>query len=472
MNEIIVVGLGVDEFDLPLVTEQLIKSHAVVVARTGEALSVKLLMQKYPNIKTLDSVYLKSRNFDTLNANLGKEILALAKETPVLYLVDGSCQEDNSVKYILKRAKNVKVISGLSHANKCLQRAGVIEPSFTCASAYDLNTANLSLPLVVTAIDGFMLASQLKLSLTDRFGEEITAFVTSNTGVKKIKLYELDRLKSYDYSTCLYIPSLPLVEKERFDFNDLLKILEILRAPNGCPWDREQTEKTILKNVIEEAYELVDAVEKEDDEQIVEETGDLILQSAFYVIFGEEGYRYNRSDVLSGICSKLISRHTHVFGGDKAVKASDALSVWNNNKITEKGFETATEYLKSVPSAMPSIMRAEKVGKRAKKYGFDFEKFEDALSKLNEEIEELKTAKLSGDCVEIEKECGDVLFSAVNCVRLLGIDGEIALSRSTEKFINRFSLMENEVLKSGKSLTDLNLNELDKIYEKVKRDED
>jgi tetrapyrrole methylase family protein/MazG family protein len=175
---------------------------------------------------------------------------------------------------------------------------------------------------------------------------------------------------------------------------------------------------------------------------------------------------------LSGICSKLISRHTHVFGGDKAVKASDALSVWNNNKITEKGFETATEYLKSVPSAMPSIMRAEKVGKRAKKYGFDFEKFEDALSKLNEEIEELKTAKLSGNEEEIEKECGDVLFSAVNCVRLLGVDGEIALSRSTEKFINRFSLMENEVLKSGKSLTDLNLNELDKIYEKVKRDED
>ena len=113
-------------------------------------------------------------------------------------------------------------------------------------------------------------------------------FISDNFGVKKIKLYELDRLKSYDYSTCLYIPSIPLVEKERFDFNDLLKILEILRAPNGCPWDREQTEKTILKNVIEEAYELVDAVNQGDDGMIVEETGDLILQSAFYMLFGEE----------------------------------------------------------------------------------------------------------------------------------------------------------------------------------------
>jgi tetrapyrrole methylase family protein/MazG family protein len=266
----------------------------------------------------------------------------------------------------------------------------------------------------------------------------------------------------------LYLPSASLTEKIRYDFDDLLEILSILRAPNGCPWDREQTEKSILKNVIEEAYELVDAVNSEDDEQIIEETGDLILQSAFYVIFGEEDFRYSRGDVLSGICQKLISRHTHVFGGDKAVKADDALSVWNKNKIQEKGFNSATEYLKSVPSAMPSLMRAEKVGKRAGKYGFDLACFEDAISKLNEEIIELKTAKESGDRDEIEKECGDVLFSAVNAVRLLGVDSELSLARSVEKFINRFSRLEEKVVACGKNLTDLNASELDSIYESVK----
>ena len=468
MREITIIGLGVDGFDLPSIAQKLIEKHDVVVARTGEALSVKLLMEKFPQIKTLDSVYLKSRNFDTLNANLGKEVLSLAKDLSVCYLVDGSASEDNSVKYILKRNKNAKVISGVSHAVKCLERVKACEPSFTSVSAYDLDSASLSEPLVVTAIDSIILASDVKLSLSERFGEERDIFVSSNSFVKKIKLYELDRLKNYDYSTCLYLPSLPLTKKHRYEFSDLLKILSILRAPNGCPWDREQTEKTILKNVIEEAYELVDAVENEDDEQIIEETGDLILQSAFYIIFGEEDYRYSRHDVLSGICQKLISRHTHVFGGDKAVKSDDALSVWNKNKITEKGFETATEYLESVPSAMPSLMRAEKVGKRAGKYGFDFACFEDAVNKLNEEISELKTAKQSGYKEEIEKECGDVLFSAVNAVRLLGVDSELSLARSVEKFIKRFSLVEEKVTEKGKTLTDLNAEELDKIYESIK----
>ena len=468
MHEITVIGLGVDEFDLPCVCEKIIDEHAVVVARTGETLSVKLLIKKFPKIKTLDEIYLKSRNFDTLNANLGKEILSLAKDFPVCYLVDGSASEDNSVKYILKRNKNVKVISGVSHAVKCLERVKACEPSFTTVSAYEIESASLSAPLVVTAIDSVILASDVKLKLSERFGEEIDIVVSSNEFVNKIKLYELDRIKKFDYSTCLYLPSVSLTEKKRYDFNDLLTILSILRSPNGCPWDREQTEKSILKNVIEEAYELVDAVEKEDDEQIIEETGDLILQSAFYVIFGEEDYRYTRYDVLSGLCQKLISRHTHVFGGDRAVKADDALSVWNKNKIVEKGFETATEYLKSVPRTMPSLMRAEKVGKRAGKYGFDFACFEDAVKKLNEEIVELKTAKQSGDKEEIEKECGDVLFSAVNAVRLLGVDSELSLSRSVEKFIKRFSQVEEKVTASGKDLTDLTPEELDGVYESIK----
>ncbi len=471
MFKITVIGLGVDANDLPFRAKELIKSHQVVIARTGETLSFKLIKQEFPNVKTLDGVYLKSRNFDTLNKNLGDEVIKLAKTSSVCYLVDGSAIEDNSVSYILKKVKDVEIIAGVSHTAKCLERARVSSPNVCSVTCYDINVNEISLPLVVTAIDSPIIASSVKLALSDRFGEEIDVFVTDNNGAKKIKLYELDRLSSYGYSTCLYIPSLPLTQKQRFDFSDLMTVLEVLRAPNGCPWDREQTEKSILKNVIEEAYELVDAVESEDDDMIIEETGDLILQSAFYLTFGEEDSRFSRYDVLSELCSKLIYRHSHVFGNDKAGSGEDALGFWNANKIKEKGYETASEYLSAVPSAMPAVMRAEKVGKRAGKYGFDFASVKDAISKLKEEILELETAISSKNSIDIEGECGDLMFSAVNILRLLGVEGELALKNSTEKFIKRFTLVENEVINRGKTLGDYTAEELDAIYNQVKRGE-
>lgn len=471
MFKITVIGLGVDGNDLPLRAKTIIENHQNVIARTGETLSFALIKENFGDIKTLDSIYQKSRNFDTLNKNLGEEILKMAKISPVCYLVDGSAIEDNSVSYILQKAKDVEVIAGVSHTAKCLERAGVCSSNITTVSCYDLSVNELNLPLVVTAIDSVITASSVKLLLSDRFGEELDVIVTDNDGVKKIKLYELDRLKKYGYSTCLYIPKLPLTKKHRYDFSDLMTVLEVLRSPSGCPWDREQTEKSILKNVIEEAYELVDAVESEDDDMIIEETGDLILQSAFYLTFGEEDSRYSRYDVLSQLCSKLIYRHSHVFGNDKAGSGEDALGFWNANKITEKGYQTASEYLSAVPSAMPSIMRAEKVGKRASKYGFDFASVSDAILKLKEEILELENAISSKNASEIESECGDLLFSAVNVLRLLGTEGELALKRSTEKFINRFTLVENEVIKRGKTLNDLSADELDDIYNDIKRGE-
>lgn len=473
MNKITVIGLGVDKKDLSSYAENIIKSSVKTLARTGLTKSYKNLMAFGKEIPTLDFIYEKSRNFDTLNKNLANEVLAISKKEPVCYLVDGCATEDNSVKYILSKTRNVEVIGGVSYATKCLERLNVCESGYTALSAYELDERrSIKSPLIVYAIDSKIIASKVKLCLSDLFGEETKVFVSSNGGNKSIYLYELDRFNDYDYSTSLYIPNLPLTKKERYNFDDLLEILAVLRSPNGCPWDREQTEKSILKNVVEEAYELVDAVEQGDDFMIVEETGDLILQSAFYVLFGEEGSRYTRSDVLSDLCKKLITRHTHVFGEDKAVKASDALSVWNSNKIVEKGYETATEYLNAVPSSMPSLMRAEKIGKRAGKYGFDFENHAQATDKILEELSELKKAISNGNSEEIQKECGDLLFSAVNAVRLLGVDAELSLKYSVDKFIKRFSRVENAVKAKGKNMTDYTLSELDEIYNSVKSGED
>ena len=248
----------------------------------------------------------------------------------------------------------------------------------------------------------------------------------------------------------------------------MLKILEVLRSENGCPWDKVQTPSSIEKNLIEETYELLDAIESDDDEKIIEEAGDVLLQVAFYILFGEESGRYNAEDVLSGVCSKLISRHTHVFGQDKATNGEEALSTWNKNKVIEKGYSSAYEYVDSVPKNLPSLMRAEKVGSRAGKFNFDFNNVEETYLKVYEEIEEIKQAVKLGSSEEIEKECGDLLFSVVNTVRKLGVDAETALMKSTNKFINRFKMLEEYLVKNGLDMSTMKIEELDKYYNLLK----
>ena len=393
----------------------------------------------------------------------------MLKTENVTYLVDGSAMEDSSVKELLKRVKNPKIIAGVSAKEKCLERLKVVETSCASISAYDvLGDLEISFPSVIYAIDSVKIASEIKLKLMNLVGEDIEVYISSNDFTKKIPLYELDRLKFYDYSTSLYIPYTQLTKKQRFNFNDLIEILKVLRSENGCPWDRVQTPTSIEKNLIEETYELIDAIESGDDDKIIEEAGDVLLQVAFYILFGEESGRYNSVDVISNICSKLITRHTHVFGKDVATNKDEALDTWNKNKAVEKGYSSAYEYIDSVPKNLPSLMRAQKVGSRAGKYNFDFNNVEETYKKVLEELEEIKQAVKSGSKEEIEKECGDLLFSAVNTVRKLGVDAETALYKSTEKFIRRFKRLEEYLLKHNKNMKDLKIEELDIYYDMLK----
>lgn len=472
MNKIVLIGLGCAEGDITLNALNVIKNAKCVVARTGDAISFKTLKSQNVNAITLDDIYKKSRNFDTLNKNLAKSVIELAKNSDVVYAVDGSVTEDASCKEILKKYKNVEVYAGVSATSKCLERLKISETSVNGVSAYDyINGLKISFPAVIYAIDNRQVAGEIKLLLSDLIGEEREIFVSNLNSDKKIKVYELDRLDGYDYSTAIYVENKHFLQKQRFDFSDLVEITKALRAENGCPWDREQTPKTIEKNLIEETYELIDAIESDDDGMIIEEIGDVMLQTAFYVIFGEECGRYTFYDVLSGICSKLISRHTHVFGTDKASDALSALDTWNKNKAVEKGYANGTEYLKSVPKNFPAVMRAQKVGSRAGKQGFDFNDYTEVITKVYEEIEEIKQAVKNGNPEEIKKECGDLLFSVVNLVRKLDVDGETALNISTEKFINRFSSLEKTVESKGLKMKDLTQVELDKIYDELKKTE-
>ena len=232
-------------------------------------------------------------------------------------------------------------------------------------------------------------------------------------------------------------------------------MVRLLRAPGGCPWDRAQTSETIKNNMIEEAYELVDAIERADDDGMEEETGDVLLQAAFHSVLSEERGAFTGSDALSRVVRKLIFRHSHIFGKDKAASENEALGVWEKNKVAEKGQKTYGETLLAVPKNFPACMRAQKVGKRAAKCGFDFLSSVSASEKLWEEVHELIDKLVEEDKEGVFEEAGDVLFSAVNTCRLAGVDCEEALRAATDKFIKRFLEFEKIVSAAGRTVDEV-----------------
>ncbi len=257
-------------------------------------------------------------------------------------------------------------------------------------------------------------------------------------------------------------------KKERYNINDLLDIMQILRQPGGCPWDAEQTHSSIRKDLLEEAYEVADAIDNSDDAALCEELGDLLLQVAFHTQIAVENNEFNFDDVTDGICKKLILRHPHVFGDVEVENSAEVLDNWDKIKQKEKHQESYSDTLESVPNAFPALMRAAKVQKRAAKAGFDWDNLDDAFKKLPEEVSELSNAVKSGNKDEIEEEFGDLLFAAVNVSRFLKLDAEYSLNMATDKFIKRFKAVESVVNESGKDMTELSLAELDAIWDKVK----
>lgn len=254
--------------------------------------------------------------------------------------------------------------------------------------------------------------------------------------------------------------------KKQYTIEDLLGILKILRSENGCPWDKVQTHETIKKDMIEEAYEAIDALQKGDDKAFANELGDVLLQVAFHSCIAKERGAFDFNDVLNEICTKLITRHTHVFGDARADNTEEALIEWEKNKKKEKKLSTYTDNLKDVPKYLPALMRAQKVQKRAAEAGFDFPDAEAAVKKIEEETEELKEAISNNS--GIEEEFGDLLFAAVNAGRLLGLTSETALSDAIEKFIARFERMEKQILAENLKLDELNLDEMDEFWQKIK----
>ena len=462
-----VVGLGFEKDHLTLQGLEEIKSADVVVLKTALTKTALSLTDRQIDFVSCDSLYDEAQDFSALDQSIFDFLKK--QKGKVVFCVNGSGTDDGTVIYLQDKCQ-LKIFPGVAQSQKALSVCPQSKfQYFSATELIDSDTLSTNVHLVVTEIDDKYLASALKEKLSKFFDDEEDVVLCNGCRVKNIALYEIDQQRSYDERTSLLIKTKPLTQKKSFEVADIKAILRVLRGENGCPWDKVQTHESLRANVLEEAYELVDAIDSGDIDNMIEEAGDNILQPYFHISLAEEDGEFDEKEVVANLCKKLIFRHSHVFGLDKASSSEDALSVWEKNKAIEKGTSSVTDSMHKVAKGLPSLTRASKVQKRASKNGFDWNETDGLFDKLLEEANELKQAVANKDNDEIEKEAGDLLFQAVNICRYLGMDAETTLNKAVAKFVNRFEYMENKVLAQYDSFADAPNDVMESFWNEAKQ---
>lgn len=259
-----------------------------------------------------------------------------------------------------------------------------------------------------------------------------------------------------------------LRNKTHYTIEDLRTVVEILRSPEGCPWDREQTHESIRKNFIEEVYEAAETIDRADVPGMREELGDVLFQVVFHARIAEEDGQFDLADVCDEICRKMILRHPHVFGEQVTAPDGTALRDWEAIKDQTHERKSAEEALRAIPRTLPALMRADKLGSKSRKLGFDCEDVAEAMEKVGEELSEVRGALAAGESLSVEEEFGDLLLAIVNAARLAGVDAEQALERACEKYLDRFALVEKQCSAAGRAVAETPREELRLYWKRAK----
>ena len=425
---------------------------------------------------SLDDYYDRYEDFDEMHRDMAKALWAEAEHHAAVFAVldagtDGAVRELRAQQ---PQDAVLRILPGVTLADACIaQLPGNLAPigALRTIPAEDAVTAaaDPTTPLLITEVWNRSLACDLKLRLCDVYGDELPTVlfpstVKTNRKPQNIQLWEMDRLHTYDHTVCLYLPAVPLQQRTRYSFQDLQNIMHQVRRQ--CPWDREQTHQTLRRYLIEEAYEAVGAVDEGDMDHLADELGDVLLQVAFHADIAESAYEFTMQDITTAIVHKMLYRHAHIFGNVHCDTPEEVADSWEKLKKAEKGLMSQGSVLADVSKSLPALMRAEKVQKKAAQVGFDWDTPQEALPKVHEEADEVLTELQNAR--DPGEELGDLLFSCVNVARLSGIDPEQALKNATEKFIKRFSAMENLIKLDEKSLKDLTLSEMDVYWNRVK----
>lgn len=288
----------------------------------------------------------------------------------------------------------------------------------------------------------------------------------SNKIEAKYRIDDIDKIEGLDEQSLIYVKE---NSKGKKDIHDLMAVIEVLRGENGCPWDKEQTHDSIKKDIVEESYEVLDAIDNENVEGIIEELGDVLFQVLFHASLGREEEEFSLLDITDGISNKMIYRHPHVFGNTSVNSTEEVLVNWDELKKNEKNFESLSDELTGVAKALPALIRAKKIQKKAKKVGFDWDDVSGAFDKVKEELNEVIDVYKEGKVSRIKEEIGDLLFSCVNVSRFLSVDPEEALNLTTDKFINRFSYIERRAKELSSNLEEMSLEDMDKLWDEAKK---
>lgn len=481
MGQIFIVGLGPGSpDDLTLKAVNLMKNAERLYLRTKYHPTVNYLDEIGLSYKTFDEIYDAYPTFEEVYRKISDTIIGMAENNDVTYAVPGNpLVAEKSVQFILDKAHEigipVEVVPSVSFIDAVINALS-IDPieglKILDGIQLDKQKPDTSMHNLITQVYNRRVASDVKLKLMEYYDDECEVVLIRAAGVKgqerieRLPLYGIDKIDWVDYLTSLYIP--PVSKKRRYDFEDLVDIMDKLRNPGGCPWDREQTHESLKQYLIEECYEVLEAIDENDMEKLCEELGDVLLQVVFHARIAKERNIFDVYDVTDGITNKMISRHPHIFGEDVCDTAEDVLDNWEEIKKKEQKYKTITDTLKHIPKNLPALMRSIKVQDKAARIGFDWKDVEGALSKVNEEFMEFMDVYKSEDYGKIVEELGDLLFAVVNVCRFENVMPEFALNKTTEKFINRFEYIEKSALKSGKSIKNMSLDEMNALWNEAK----
>ena len=432
-------------------------------------------------VRSFDEVYETHENIAEVLTAITQEVLRLGQRPEgVTFGVPGSpFVAEETVSEILKAVEGtdlpVRVIDGVSFIEPVCSALGIDpHPQMVLADALHLAALEVpffppTIPSIISQVDSGLEATELKLTLMAAYGEDHEVVMVHNAGtadevVERLPLYEIDQSVHTGMLSCLYLPP----RSQGASFEDFQQIIARLRREDGCPWDREQTHLSLRPYLLEEAYEVLEALDQQDSQHLKEELGDLLLQIGLHAQIAAEDEDFRMSDVLQGISAKLVRRHPHVFSDTDADSVDKVLTNWEKIKAAERksNGESQKSMMDGIPLSLPALTQANQIQRRAKRVGFDWKSIEPVLAKVHEELNELCAAETDEERLA---EAGDVLFAVVNLVRWLEVDPEIALRATNLRFRQRFAFIEAAAGEQGKQVDDFSFEELDMLWEEAKR---
>ncbi|RFB10946.1 nucleoside triphosphate pyrophosphohydrolase [Bacillus sp. HNG] len=478
---ITVIGLGAGDLSqLPLGIYRKLLATEHLFLRTKEHPVIKELEAEGISYQSFDEIYEKHEQFESVYDEIVAILKDEAKTKDIVYAVPGHPMVAEKTTQLLLEDETLQIqIEGGQSFIDPLLASLKIDPiegfQFLDALSFEKDELQLTQHIIICQVYDQYIASNVKLTLMEQLPDEYEVYIVTAAGSKdekitKVPLYELDRGVEVNNLTSVYVPPAKEEGLHYHDFRTFRKIIAALRGPGGCPWDQKQTHESLKKYLLEEAYEVLDAIDSADDDHLAEELGDVLLQILLHAQIGEDEGMFTIDDVIRGISEKMIRRHPHVFGEVTADTAEEVVTNWEQIKRMEKG-NVAEEksILDEVTKGLPGLMKAVQYQKKAAKVGFDWDAVEPMWEKVFEEIQEYKEAvagKQKGDAVQ---EFGDILFALANIARFYKFDPEEALAMTNQKFARRFQFIEEELRRQGLTFEEQTLDQLDAIWEKAKQ---